>query len=156
MLKFSPLGELKLSLKVPGLLSPILKPPYDILYNPKTRTIHCTLPPIPEPALEPVNPGAGAGWTRADAFHVHALILGILGETGGDISERERSVRSTKGWWVNWMRLDGGVEGIIVRRAGEKKVTDAAAGLVGASGTGAGAGGIDIRSYFEGLVRGAK
>ncbi|KAG0136567.1 hypothetical protein HOY82DRAFT_550301 [Tuber indicum] len=156
MLKFSPLGEPKLSLKVPGLLSPILKPPYDILYNPKTRTIHCTLPPIPEPALEQANPGAGAGWTRADAFHVHALILGILSETAGDRLERERSARSTKGWWVNWMRLDGGVEGIAVRRAGENKATDAAAGLVGASGTRAGAGGIDIRNYFEGLVRGAK
>ncbi|PWW78730.1 hypothetical protein C7212DRAFT_356132 [Tuber magnatum] len=156
MLKFPPLGELKLSLKVPGLSSPILKPPYDILYNPKTRTIHCTLPPIPEPALELANPEAGAGWTRADAFHVHALILRMLSETTGDRSERERSARSTKGWWVNWMRLDGGVEGIVVRRAGDKKVTDVAAGLVGASGTGAGAGGIDIRSYFEGLVRGAK
>ncbi|RPA91252.1 hypothetical protein L873DRAFT_1819732 [Choiromyces venosus 120613-1] len=156
MLKFSPLGELKLSLKVPGLLSPILKPPYDILYNPNTRTIHCTLPPIPEPALESVSSGAGAGWSRADAFHVHALILGILSETTGDRSERERSVRSTKGWWVNWMRLDSGVEGIVVRRAGERKVTDVAAGLVGASGTGAGMGGVDIRSYFEGLVRGAK
>lgn len=92
-----------------------------------------------------------------DAFHVHTLILGILGETMGDCAEQERSARSTKGWWINWMRLEGGEEGVVVRRAGEKKM-DLAAGLAGAGGTGAGAGvgGVDIRKYFEGLVRGVR
>jgi hypothetical protein len=155
MLKFSPLGQpaAKQFLQCPGLPSSILKPPYDLLYNPITKEIHCTLPPIPEPVSEPSS--AGAVWTRADAFHAHSLILRILSETTNDRSEIERSARSTKGWWINWMRLDSGEEGIVIRRAGEKKGTDLAAGLV-PSGTGSGTGGIDIRNYFEGFIRGTK
>lgn len=54
------------------------------------------------------------------------------------------------------MRLDSGEEGIVIRRAGEKKGADVAAGLVPAGSAGSGAGGIDIRNYFEGLIRGTK
>ncbi|KAH0613266.1 uncharacterized protein H6S33_009646 [Morchella sextelata] len=125
------------------------KPPYDLLYNPTTLMIHSTVPPIPEPGPES-SQQQHSGWTRAEAFHVHTLILGILGETMRDRAEQERSARSTRGWWINWMRLEGGEEGIVVRRAGEKK-SDLAAGLGGG-----GAGGGDIRRYFEGLVRGVR
>jgi hypothetical protein len=111
--------------------------------------IHSTVPPIPEPGPES-SQQQHSGWTRAEAFHVHTLILGILGETMRDRAEQERSARSTRGWWINWMRLEGGEEGIVVRRAGEKK-SDLAAGLGGG-----GAGGGDIRRYFEGLVRGVR
>lgn len=48
------------------------------------------------------------------------------------------------------MRLEGGEEGVVVRRAGEKKA-DLVAGVAGV-----GAGGVDIRKYFEGLVRGVR
>lgn len=51
------------------------------------------------------------------------------------------------------MRLEGGEEGVVVRRAGEKKA-DLVAGVVG---VGAGAGvGVDVRKYFESLVRGVR
>lgn len=79
------------------------------------------------------------------------LILGILNETMSDQAECERSARSTRGWWINWMRLKGGEEGVVVRRAGEKKA-DLVTGMMGA---GAGAG-VDVRKYFEGLVRGVR
>lgn len=53
------------------------------------------------------------------------------------------------------MRLEGGEEGVVVRRAGEKK-TDLVAGMAGV-GTGVGAGaGVDVRKYFENLVRGVR
>lgn len=48
------------------------------------------------------------------------------------------------------MRLEGGEEGVVVRRAGEKK-----ADLVVGVGAGAGAG-VDVRKYFESLVRGVR
>lgn len=123
------------------------RPPYDIFYNPSMHTIHSTVPPIPEPGS---NPDLQIGWTRVDAFHVHTLILGILSETRSDRAERERSARSTKGWWINWMRLEGGEEGIVVRRAGENKVD-----LMTGAGAGVGVG-VDFRRYVEGLVTGAR
>ncbi|KAH8150511.1 uncharacterized protein LAJ45_05206 [Morchella importuna] len=132
--------------------APPAKPPYDLLYNPTTLMIHSTVPPIPEPG--PESSQQQSGWSRAEAFHVHTLILGILCETMRDRAEQERSARSTRGWWINWMRLDGGEEGIVVRRAGEKK-SDLTGGGAG-GGAGAGAGGGDIRRYFEGLVRGVR
>lgn len=46
------------------------------------------------------------------------------------------------------MRLEGGEEGVVVRRAGEKK-----ADLVVGAGAGAG---VDVRKYFESLVRGVR
>lgn len=51
------------------------------------------------------------------------------------------------------MRLKGREEGVVVRRAGEKKA-DLVTGMMGA-GAGAGAG-VDVRKYFEGLVRGVR
>lgn len=55
------------------------------------------------------------------------------------------------------MRLEGGEEGVVVRRAGEKKA-DLVTGIMGAgAGTGTGTGtGVDVRKYFEGLVRGVR
>ena len=54
------------------------------------------------------------GWSRAEALNVHSAILeiirttrkmpGIVGE-GGE-RELERSVKTGRGWWVVWMRLD--------------------------------------------------
>lgn len=119
------------------------RPPYDLLYNPSTHMIHSTVPPIPESGSSPDFQNT---WTRVDAFHVHTLILGILSETMRDRAECERSARSTKGWWINWMRLEGGEEGVVVRRAGEKK-----ADLVAGAGAG-----VDVRKYFESLVRGVR
>lgn len=79
------------------------------------------------------------------------MILGILSETMSDRAERERSARSTKGWWINWMRLEDGEERIVVRRAGERKADLMAGGAGGGTGSG-----VDVRKYFEGLVRGGR
>jgi hypothetical protein len=57
--------------------------------------------------------------------------------------DRERSVRSMKGWWINWMKLDGGRgEGFVVRRAGEGKGE-----VEGAVSQ------MDVKRYLERLVR---
>ena len=54
------------------------------------------------------------GWSRAEALNVHSSILeiirstrrmpGVVGESGE--RELERSVKTGRGWWVVWMRLD--------------------------------------------------
>ncbi|MCJ1448281.1 MAG: hypothetical protein MMC23_008796 [Stictis urceolatum] len=97
-------------------------PIFDILFDPHLRTVHSTLPAIPEPGtlaaeglshMEGTASGGSAGatgsvegyWTRADALNVHQTILGIIKDTRRRPSELERTVKTGRGWWVVWMRL---------------------------------------------------
>lgn len=73
-----------------------------------------------------------------DAVHVYNLMLKILEEKMKDGCLKEESMRSTRGWWVNWVRFKGG-NGVVIRRAGEKMDGSDSAG--------------DARAYFEGLVK---
>ncbi|KAI5857095.1 hypothetical protein BZA05DRAFT_428672 [Tricharina praecox] len=108
------------------------KAPYNLLLT--QGSVYTNLPPIPDPLHEL------PGWSRADALHVHTVILSMLQERG----DRERSVRSVRGWWINWCKFEGG-EGLVVRRAGEGKAA-------GAGGVDVGAGAaVDVKRYFEGL-----
>jgi hypothetical protein len=94
-------------------------------------------------------------WTRTDALHVYEIMLGVIIECGGirkrggcgseGGGSRERSVKSTRGWWINWLRLEGGVEGFIVRRVGEKGMQ--------VNGENSGQGVLDAKKYFESLVK---
>jgi hypothetical protein len=108
----------------------ILKPPYDLLVSHNVSTLYTTLPPIPEPGLETPS------WTRTDALHLYTILLGMLQERN-DLGSKERTVRSARGWWVSWRKLDEG-EGVLVRRAGEKK-----SGEVESR---------DVKQYFQGLM----
>ncbi|KIW05274.1 uncharacterized protein PV09_03806 [Verruconis gallopava] len=98
------------------------QPIFDLVYDPKTLTIHASIPNIPVPGslaaegltLAPGGSVIPEGWTRAEALNVHSAILeiirstrpmpGVVGEAGE--RELERSVKTGRGWWVVWMRLD--------------------------------------------------
>lgn len=85
-------------------------------------------------------------WTRADALHVYTVVLGMMADGG---SGREKSIRSVKGWWVNWMRLGGGRgEGFVVRRSGDV----GKAGQVKGEVEGTARGEVDVDKYFEGVA----
>ncbi|KAA8895484.1 hypothetical protein FN846DRAFT_911707 [Sphaerosporella brunnea] len=108
-----------------------LKPPFDLFLN--GGCVYTTLPAIPEPGREL------PGWTRAEALHVYTIILGMMQQKG----DRERSARSMRGWWINWLKLDAGRgEGMVVRRAGEGK------GDVDGVPQG------DVKKFLEGLAEG--
>lgn len=86
-------------------------PLYDIIYDPTTRFIHTSLPNIPEPGM-PVQTiklsSAGSSeptWTRQDTLNVHTQIINTYIETRSRASEIERTCRTSRGWWVLWMRL---------------------------------------------------
>lgn len=111
------------------------KPPYDLTVHDATSAVYSTIPLIPDLRAE-----TSERWTRSDAVHVYNLIVRVLEERKKDPELREASVRSTRGWWVNWVKVHGGC-GVVVRRGGEKK--DA---LEGAG---------DVRVYIQGLLRGA-
>ncbi|PGH07843.1 hypothetical protein GX51_01553 [Blastomyces parvus] len=86
-------------------------PLYDFIYDPETRFIHTSLPDIPEPGM-PVqtiklsSPSSSEpAWTRQDTLNVHTQIINTYIETRNRASEIERTCRTSRGWWVLWMRL---------------------------------------------------
>ncbi|KAI5778199.1 hypothetical protein EDC01DRAFT_363061 [Geopyxis carbonaria] len=117
-----------------GFISSPIRPPYHIVLNTSNHCFYSTFPPIPELGNDSL------GWTRTDALHVYTITLGILVEKRTDQSNKERSIRSARGWWVNWRRF-GGFEGIVVRRAGES------------TGEVEGTDVIETQKYFEELIK---
>ena len=71
-------------------------------------------------------------WTRAEALNVHTQILNTWSATHDDQSlerriERERTVKTARGWWILWMRvpsasnhgIGGDKEAFLVRKSAD-------------------------------------
>jgi hypothetical protein len=95
------------------------QPIFALVYDPRTLSIHASIPNIPAPGslaaegLRSAAEGIPEGWTRVEAINVHSAILELVKETrpvtssgGGGGRELERSVKTGRGWWVVWMRMD--------------------------------------------------
>lgn len=83
------------------------RPIYDIVFDPKSLTVHTSIPNIPEPGT-PGGEGSArrpGRWTRMDALNVHFQILAVAASTENANYEIERTCKTNKGWWVVWMRL---------------------------------------------------
>ena len=99
--------------------TPNTQPIYDLVFDPSSLTIHTTIPPIPDPGTAaaegfPATSGRARGppsspapipWTRLEALNVHSQILNSYAATRRRLDERERTCKTTRGWWVVWMRL---------------------------------------------------
>ncbi|KAK6359552.1 hypothetical protein TWF696_000705 [Orbilia brochopaga] len=92
---------------------------YDLIFDPATLTIHSSIPNIPDPMLSPSptpttsDPTNTGGLPRIEALHIHSQVIRVIEDTrwkeiplGAPSGERERTNRTTRGWWVAWMRLD--------------------------------------------------
>ncbi|KAK4645294.1 hypothetical protein QC761_200320 [Podospora bellae-mahoneyi] len=79
---------------------------YDLVWDPKLLTIHSTIPNIPEPVSVTAHgvkkPGA---WTRVESLNTHNQILNVYGNTRDDLSEFERTCKTSRGWWIVWTRI---------------------------------------------------
>lgn len=95
------------------------QPIFALVYDPRSFSIHASIPNIPAPGslaaegLSSAAEGIPQGWTRIEAINVHSAILELVKETrpatnteGGGERELERSVKTGRGWWVVWMRMD--------------------------------------------------
>ncbi|QDS76323.1 hypothetical protein FKW77_002542 [Venturia effusa] len=95
------------------------QPIFALVYDPRSFSIHASVPNIPAPGslaaggISSAAEGIPEGWTRIEAINVHSAILEIVKETrpaaaseGGGERELERSVKTGRGWWVVWMRMD--------------------------------------------------
>ena len=93
--------------------APNTQPIYDLVYDPRTLTVHSSLPNIPDPGTLTAEGlgGGSAGWSRVEALNVHAQILATVGSTRRTMAEIERTCKTGRGWWVVWMRLRPSEEG---------------------------------------------
>ena len=89
---------------------PNTQPIYDLVYDPRTLTVHSSLPDVPDPGTL-IAEGLSSsksnaqGWSRVEALNVHSQILATLAATSKNLSEIERTCKTSRGWWVVWMRL---------------------------------------------------
>ncbi|KAF2642405.1 hypothetical protein P280DRAFT_547891 [Massarina eburnea CBS 473.64] len=87
------------------------QPIYDLAFDPRTLTVHSSLPNIPEPGTliaEGLSSNAAsipAGWSRVEALNVHSQIIATVTSTRRNLAEIERTCKTSRGWWVVWMRL---------------------------------------------------
>ncbi|MCJ1435482.1 hypothetical protein MMC27_004855 [Xylographa pallens] len=152
------------------------QPIYDLVYDPANLTIHTTIPNIPDSgtaAAEGLG-DSGPPWTRIEALNVHSQILNTYISTRRHVSELERTCKTSRGWWVVWMRLPRGAltretgansfrEAFLIRKASDypapaTRKSSGRFGLASSEGSGWGPGklaegiGIDTRRYIEGLL----
>ncbi|KAK8218631.1 hypothetical protein IWZ01DRAFT_428684 [Phyllosticta capitalensis] len=87
------------------------QPIFDLVYDPLRLTIHSSIPNIPEPGtfgaegLSLARARSSSPWTRLEALNVHAQILATLDGTKRSPHEIERTAKTSRGWWLVWMRL---------------------------------------------------
>jgi hypothetical protein len=82
---------------------------YDLIYDPRTFTVHSSIPNIPEPGTliaEGLSSNSVlSGWSRAEALNVHSQVVATVVGTRRTGSELERTCKTSRGWWVVWLRL---------------------------------------------------
>ena len=155
------------------------QPIWDLVYDPVRLTVHTTLPNIPEhaPSTNETSTLEAPPWSRIEALSVHSQVLNTYISTRRHTSELETTCKTSRGWWVVWMRLPHGAvtqssdaknfrEAFLIRKASDYVAPTAKKSggrfgrdISGPSATGGwGPGklaegiGIDARQYIEGIL----
>lgn len=155
------------------------QPICDLVYDPVRLTIHTTIPNIPEPGSATNETSAAPPWIRAEALSVHSQILNTYTSTRRNKSELERTCKTSRGWWVVWMRLPHAPleqntdadhnsfrEAFLIRKASDyvspaarkssgrfgREVSESSTSGAWGPGRLAEGIGIDARQYIEGLL----
>lgn len=91
------------------------KPIYDLIYDPALLTVHTSIPNVAEPGTpdaEGIRSSTkdsrlpiSSDWNRIEALNVHSQILNTLASTHRNRNEYERVSKTSRGWWVVWMKL---------------------------------------------------
>jgi len=86
-------------------------PIYDLVYDPRTYTLHSSIPNIPDPGAliaEGLSSNATVathGWSRIEALNVHTQILATVAATRQNWHDVETTSKTSRAWWIVWMRL---------------------------------------------------
>ncbi len=81
-------------------LSPAASQIYDLVWDPKTLTIHSTIPNIP--TRPPQSFRAlywNSPWTRVEALNTHTQLLNTYAALRHEGTELERTIKTSRGWW---------------------------------------------------------
>ncbi|KJZ73180.1 hypothetical protein HIM_07377 [Hirsutella minnesotensis 3608] len=71
---------------------------YDLVWDPMSLTVHCTIPCIPEQANS-------ESWSRADAVNTHLHLLNAHDAGRSLAAALERTHKTNRGWWIVWARV---------------------------------------------------
>ncbi|ROV93729.1 hypothetical protein VSDG_07034 [Cytospora chrysosperma] len=93
---------------------------YDLVWDPKDITVHSTIPNIPD-AAETYNGEGHLPWSRLEALNTHMQVLNVYNAAKADLSELERTCKTSRGWWIVWNR--------ILERRGAVAVSDSVSSL---------------------------
>lgn len=95
--------------QVPNTSAPV----FDLVYDPMTLTVHTSIPNIPLPGTISAE-GIGTTstdksippiWSRIEALNVHLQVLSTLASTQYVTGDIERTSKTTRGWWIVWLRV---------------------------------------------------
>lgn len=89
-------------------------PIYDLIWDPKLLTIHSTIPNIPDPYMAPFKSRQPFLWSRIEALNTHMQIINTRVTTVDGV-EKERTCKTSRGWWVVWTRVLDAVSEAAVR-----------------------------------------
>jgi hypothetical protein len=80
-------------------------PIYDLLWDPRMLTVSSTIPNIPDPYMP--QGSSQPPWSRIEALSTHMQILNMYVATTKDSreEERERTCKTSRGWWIVWTRV---------------------------------------------------
>ena len=78
---------------------------YDLIWDPKALTVHSTIPNIPAPNEGPSKGDKAAVWSRVEALNTHMQLLNTFMGTRSDLTELERTCKTSRGWWIVWSRV---------------------------------------------------
>lgn len=77
---------------------------YDLIWDPKAKTVHSTIPNIPEVA-EMHKSDEQPPWSRVEALNTHMQILNLYKSSRLNLNELERTAKTSRGWWIVWNRI---------------------------------------------------
>ncbi|KAL4896461.1 hypothetical protein BDV59DRAFT_107093 [Aspergillus ambiguus] len=80
---------------------------YDIVYDPSNLTVRSSIPNIPDLGSEPLghNDSSSLPWTRVESLNIHHRLLSTFIETRSRPLELERTCKTSRGWWIVWVRI---------------------------------------------------
>ena len=86
------------------------QPVYEFVYDPSNLTIRTSIPNIPD--LGSYSPEVLASgdprilpWSRVESLNIHHRLLSTYHETRSRPREVERTCKTSRGWWIIWVRL---------------------------------------------------
>jgi hypothetical protein len=87
---------------------------WDLMHDANDLATCASIPNIPSLEARAGGRKAEGGWSRIDALNVHSAMLEVIRGTrdGNEADDEvERSVKTGRGWWVVWMKVNDDDDG---------------------------------------------